>query len=84
LWVNCNAPMDTPQYNLLFLRYEGFTNGAQQPNPILGTAALGAYLTKLGFAPEYTAKWIEKLHEKNVVSISNVMMPERQLGAYDL
>ena len=82
--VNCDAAQATPQYDLIFLRYTHFMSGAQQPNRIVGTAALEAYLVKLGFTPDAAGNWIGKIHENNVVSIPNMMMPAQHLADYGL
>ena len=84
LWTNCNSPTAMPRYDLLFLKYANFRNGAQQPNSIIGTDALGAYLIGLGFTAQDTHNWIEEVHTKNVAFIPNVMMPEKHLADYGL
>jgi hypothetical protein len=72
----------TPRYDVLFARYENFQNGAQRPNPITGTDALGRYLPQLNFDVEHANDWIKKLSEKRSVSIPNVLLTEQQITPY--
>ena len=74
----------TPRYNIFFLRYGNFKNGAQKPNPIVGTGGLEHYLIELGFTAENTKNWIKQIREMHSVSIPNVMMPKQRLAAYGL
>jgi hypothetical protein len=84
-WMNCTSPTAAPRYNLFFLRYADFKGGAQQPNSILGAAALEGYLVELGFAVENARSWIKQIHTTgDTVSIPNVMMPRQHLADYGL
>jgi hypothetical protein len=83
-WTNSDDGTATPLYNLFFLRYENFKNGAQQPYAIVGISALEGYLAELGFAEDNLKDWIKQAHADNYVSIPNVMLPERHLVDYGL
>ncbi len=84
LWLNASDTTATPRYALIFSRYAGFKNGAQQPNNIVGHAALESYLIELGFTVEDAENWIEQTHQRISVSIPNVMMPGQHLADYGL
>ncbi len=84
LWLNAGDPGATPRYDLIFSRYAGFKNGAQQPNKIVGPAALERYLIKLGFTADDAENWAEQAHQRLSVSIPNVMMPGQHLADYGL
>jgi hypothetical protein len=83
-WANSTDPTATPRYHLFFLRYANFKSGAQQPTPIVGAAALENCLVKLGFTAEDASNWVRHVHEKNSVSIRNVMMPGERIPEYGL
>jgi hypothetical protein len=83
-WSNSGDPRATPRYDLIFARYVGFKNGAQQPNKIVGPAALVNYLIDLGFTAENAENWVRQAHRRFCVSITNVMMPDEHLADYGL
>lgn len=83
-WLNSSDPNVTPRYNLIFARYAGFTNGAQQPYKIVGPAALVDYLIELGFHAENAENRVQQAHQRFCVSIPNVMMPGNHLADYGL
>jgi hypothetical protein len=84
LWMNTADKTATPRYDLIFARYAGFKNGAQQSNKIIGTYALKAYLIDLGFAVENAEFWAKQASQKFAVSIPNVMMPGDRLTDFGL
>jgi hypothetical protein len=59
-WLNSGDPNVTPRYNLIFARYAGFKDGAQQPYKITGPAALVDYLIELGFTAENAESWVQQ------------------------
>jgi hypothetical protein len=84
LWLNTQDRTATPRYDLIFSRYAGFKNGAQQPNKLVGPTALESYLIKLGFTAGDAKNWVKKAHERVSVSIPNVIMPGQHLADYGL
>jgi hypothetical protein len=84
LWLNAGDPRVTPRYDLIFSRYAGFKNGAQQPGKVVGPAALVSYLINLGFTAEDAQNWVKQVHQKLSVSIRNVMLPDQHLADYGL
>ena len=81
-WTNFSELRSTPRYNVLFSRYENFQNGAQRPNPIIGSDVLKNYLVGIGFDAENANDWITKLGEKRGISIPHVMLTEKQIAPY--
>jgi hypothetical protein len=82
-WLNSDSRA-MPRYDLIFARYAGFKNGAQQPNKIVGTASVVNYLIELGFTAENAEGWVREAHQRFCVSIPNVMMPVQHLADYGL
>jgi hypothetical protein len=83
LWENNAQAMATPRYRLIFARYQNFKNGAQPSRSLVGDDALQTYLTEIGFRTENATGWIYQVHEKQSVSIPNVMMPEAEMAVYE-
>jgi hypothetical protein len=65
---------------LIFARYQDFKNGGQPSKRLVGDDVLEAYLAQIGFRTQNAREWIELLHEKQSVSIPNVMMPESEMA----
>ncbi len=80
LWLNAGDPRAIPHYDLIFARYAGFKNGAQQPNKIVGPAALESYLITMGFTAENAVGWVKQAQQQTSVSIPNVMMATQHLA----
>ena len=79
LWENDIQPEVTPRYRLLFDRYKDFKSPAQQSKRPLGKHRLESYLHNIGYTLEDARHWIEQVHQKQYVSIPNVMMPQKQM-----
>jgi hypothetical protein len=84
LWINSTDTSATPRYDVIFSRYAGFKNGAQQPNKITGRAVLEDYLTGLGFTSGDSKNWVRRAHDRISVSIPNVIMPDQLLADYGI
>ena len=83
-WLNSGDQGATPRYDLIFARYEGLKNRAQQPNKIVGPDALVSYLIELGFTAKSAENCVKQIHQRFCVSIPNVMMPDDHLADYGL
>lgn len=85
LCENNDQPTATPRYRLLFGRYEQGRSGAQPYKNLVGTDALETYLIEtVGLQPEDAKKRIHQVHhERGMVSIPNVMMPESEMSVYE-
>jgi hypothetical protein len=83
LWENNAQPMATPRYMLIFARYQNFKNGGQPSRRLVGDDALENYLVNIGFQKQNVMERIQQVHEKQSVSIPNVMMPEVEMAVYE-
>jgi hypothetical protein len=83
LWENYTQLTTTPRYRLLFTRYVRPQDGAAPAKHIVGTAALGSYLVKIGLTPNDAKHWIEQVHQKHTVAIPRIWMPEEELTVYE-
>ncbi|HEY2544622.1 MAG TPA: hypothetical protein VGI46_01005 [Candidatus Acidoferrum sp.] len=81
-WENYPDSRVTPKYALLFARYKGFKNGAQQAKRLIGDDALESYLIKINFIPQDAKNWVKLAKEKPSVPITNVLLPTQFLGDF--
>jgi hypothetical protein len=75
--------MDTRRYRLRFARYKNFKSGAQPSKQLLGMDSLEFYLVEIGFTPRDAKFWIRQAHERQYITIPNVMMPQEQIVVYE-
>jgi hypothetical protein len=62
----------------------GVIGAGLQPSKLLvGKDALETYLVEIGSQPKISQGWIQQVHEKQGVSIPNVMMPKEEMAVYE-
>jgi hypothetical protein len=83
LWENDIHPGATPRYRLLFDRCQDPKVGVQQSKRLLGADRLESYLLKIELTEQDAKYWIKQTHERQYVSIPNVMMPQNQMTVYE-
>lgn len=83
IWENYGEPLSTPRYKLLFLRYQDFKGGGQPTKFIVGNEALVAYLVELNVEPKKAKDLVAQVANDKTVSISNLMIGEPHINAYE-
>ena len=82
LWENDIRPEVRPRYRLLFDRHSNVKSG-QRSKRLLGKHRLESYLLKIELTAQDAKHWIQQVHQKQYVSIPNVMMPQEQMAMYE-